>query len=105
VLAWQREAQWQLTLAWASNYFIKLEYLFVTTINCVTKVFCGSLFDHCLINGVVSKQRLYCLECLLIHESRFSLPILINTFVILVSQLLCFCNNSFARSTNRQVPT
>jgi hypothetical protein len=100
VLAWQREAQWQLTLTQAFNYFIKLEYLFVTTVNYVTKVFCGSLFDYCLSNGIVGKQTPHCFECLLIYKHRITLPILINTFVILLCQLLCFYNNSFTYSIN-----
>jgi hypothetical protein len=68
----------------ASNNFIKVEELFITTINYVGKVFYSSLFNHCLSNGIVGKQTPYCLKYLLIYKYRISLPILINMFIILL---------------------
>ena len=103
MLAGQPEAQWQLTFAWAPNCLLKLERIFITTVNSVSKVLSSSPLGHRLVNGIVGELRPGLYECLQVYESRIILPIIIDPFVILFSQELCSCDNSLTGGTNTQI--
>ena len=103
VLIRQPKAQQQLTVIQTPNSFIKLKRAFITTINYVTKVLSSSLLGHSLVNGIVNKLRSRYYKCLQVYKSRIILLIIINPFVIFLSQQLCFCNNNLISSANTQI--